>query len=370
MAEAEINARSGAGGGVDQMMGVGGRRSGIYVYPLTLGSKGAPNQGRGSEPEGEANYMKYLLCGIRNSSIPGSMQYTYLNQSVSLPIPMEGLSASYPQNWGPKGVNQIAMGAIAGGSKLMDLAGGEGGKLSQLMARNTQTMGMVEAWLAGEAGKYGGPDAMNQPSNAQLLNSAGRRSALMQRVVGTVTGGATANSFNAGFANNVMGGAMTLPGLSGLAENSQYNLGLRSIDQQMMSYGGPGFRSFNFNYRFRPQSPEEMSMIESIVKWFKYYSAPTKWSNEITRVYELPAVFKIKFYTGFAENTHMNKIGYCALDNIQVKYGGNKFQTFVPDNQGAPPVETTIQLSFKELEIVVRDVKDARDTDPTVQGGY
>ena len=372
MAEAEINARSGAGGGAAHMMGAGGRSSGLYAYPLTLGSRGAPNQGRGSEPEGDANFMKYLLCSIRNSSIPGSMQYTYANQSVALPIPMEGLSTSYQQNWGEgKGVGLAGMGAIAFGGKLAELAGGSSGAVSQLLSRNVETMGMIESWLAGEAGAAGaGRHANEFASQAGSMGGAAKRSALMQKVVGAVTGGATANSFNAGFGNNVMGGVMQLPGISSAAENAQYNLGLRSIEQQMMSYGGPGFRQFNFNYRLKPQSPEEMTMIEGIIKWFKYYSAPVKWSNEITRVYELPGVFKIKFYTGINENTHMNKIGYCALTSLNVKYGGNKFQTFVPDNQGAAPVETSIQLTFKELEIVVRSVADASDRDPTVQSGY
>ena len=51
-------------------------------------------------------------------------------------------------------------------------------------------------------------------------------------------------------------------------------------------------------------------------------------------------------------------------------YGGNKFQTFVPDSGGAPPIETTLSLAFNELEIVVRDVKEPKDTDPTIQSGY
>jgi len=74
MAEAEINARSGAGGGP----GGPERHGGLYAYPLTLGSRGADNDGVGSEPEGQANYMKYMLCGIRNSSIP-EFFYSWLN---------------------------------------------------------------------------------------------------------------------------------------------------------------------------------------------------------------------------------------------------------------------------------------------------
>ena len=365
MAEAEINARSGAGGGPG-----GIRHLGLYAYPLTLGSRGADNNGVGSEPEGEANYMKYMLCGIRNSSIPGSMQYSYLNQSVALPIPPAGVSSSYGGGWASADAGTFAMGALAVGSTAGEFAENlAGGGLSSIMNRNAQTLGMLEEHLAREARAINEQFSPGEPQSNSALAAAGKkRSALMQRVIGSVTKSGAANSFNAGLANNVTGGIMSKMG--GMIEPAQYTMGMRSVDQTMMSYGGPKFRDFNFNYHFMPQSPEEMSMIESIIKWFKFYSAPVKWSNEITRVYELPAVFKIKFYTGVTENKHMNKIGYCALNNISVKYGGNKFQTFVPDSGGAPPIETTLSLAFNELEIVVRDVQESKDTDPTIQSGY
>ena len=42
----------------------------------------------------------------------------------------------------------------------------------------------------------------------------------------------------------------------------------------------------------------------------------------------------------------------CFLENMQVSYGGDRYKTFDPhNNEGAPPVETSITLAFKEIEL-------------------
>ena len=50
------------------------------------------------------------------------------------------------------------------------------------------------------------------------------------------------------------GFAMALPGVSALAEAAQYSIGKRAIEQTMMSYSGPGFRTFQYSFGLRPTS--------------------------------------------------------------------------------------------------------------------
>ena len=41
---------------------------------------------------------------------------------------------------------------------------------------------------------------------------------------------------------------------------------------------------------------------------------------------------------------------------MQVSYGGDRYKTFDPHNsECAPPVETSITLAFKEIEIMHRE---------------
>ena len=52
----------------------------------------------------------------------------------------------------------------------------------------------------------------------------------------------------------------------------------------------------------------------------------------------------------------MHKIAECVLESMNVTYGGERFKSFdgIGDG-GAPPVETTITLNFKEMELITRE---------------
>ena len=55
------------------------------------------------------------------------------------------------------------------------------------------------------------------------------------------------------------------------------------------------------------------------------------------------------------ENNYLNKISTCVLESCNVTYGGERVQFFRPNEDGAPPVETSIELQFKELELITRE---------------
>ena len=40
---------------------------------------------------------------------------------------------------------------------------------------------------------------------------------------------------------------------------------------------------------------------------------------------------------------------------MTVSYGGDRYRTFEADSEGAQPVETTITLAFKEMELITRE---------------
>ena len=57
-----------------------------------------------------------------------------------------------------------------------------------------------------------------------------------------------------------------------------------------------------------------------------------------------------------AENQFINRISECVLTNMSVSYGGDRYKTHEGiDGDGAPPIETTMSLSFSELELITRE---------------
>ena len=126
----------------------------------------------------------------------------------------------------------------------------------------------------------------------------------------------------------------------------------------MLSYGGPGFRSFQFSYSLKPNNHRESDMAYYMTQAFKEFSAPNQRATKYTRVYDLPGVFKIQFYYGGAEHK-IGRIGHCALTNINIRYGGDKFTTFSGSHM---PVQWDITLDFKELELLNRDAIKAEST--------
>ena len=248
---------------------------------------------------------------------------------VVLPIPT-GLNISYQQGWDQAQVAGTS--AAAAGNFGSDL-------------------GMLEK--AASAGDFGG-------SITAILGALDKPVTAMQNVAAEKfgIGGATPDETScSGIAPEATGFLITAPGAQSIAQAAQYHMGKRAIDQTMISYSGPGFRNFNFNFSFKPQSEPESIVVNQLINFFKIQSAPMQEQQDFTRIYQLPAVFKIKFYYGEMEHTHIGKIGHCALTNIGVTYGGDKFSTF--DNATHAPVQTDITLQFKEMELLNRQMLEA-----------
>ena len=65
----------------------------------------------------------------------------------------------------------------------------------------------------------------------------------------------------------------------------------------------------------------------------------------------IPDHFNIKYMYAAGENTHINKIKTCILNQMDVDYGGDKYVTY-PNGQ---PQTTKISLSFQELYTVTKE---------------
>ena len=123
-----------------------------------------------------------------------------------------------------------------------------------------------------------------------------------------------------------------------------------------MVFQGLGRRSFSYSFKMMPKSEAEANAVDQIVRMFRFYMAPS-FDDDIgsSRTMIVPATFDITYMNMNKENNYLNKISTCVLESCNVTYGGERVQFFRPNEDGAPPVETNIELQFKELELITRE---------------
>ena len=125
-------------------------------------------------------------------------------------------------------------------------------------------------------------------------------------------------------------------------------------------FKGPSLRSFNFNIRLTPRSPEESKRVRMIIRALKQHSAAKKnpqifsgdAEGELGGNFLLgtPDVFKLRYIKARTQRDikGLNKFKTCALTSMAVDYTGEvgRFAAYEEDSQ---PVTTIISLSFTEL---------------------
>ena len=104
----------------------------------------------------------------------------------------------------------------------------------------------------------------------------------------------------------------------------QRKTGLAPAPLQEMIFEGIDYRTFSYNFTMTPRN-------------------------------RVPSEFTIRYMYRGKENRYLNTVTFCALTDMKVDYGGGeKYVTYRPDEDGAPPVKTTVSLTFQELEYVDR----------------
>ena len=115
------------------------------------------------------------------------------------------------------------------------------------------------------------------------------------------------------------------------------------------------FRSFAFKYKFFPKNKKESDDVYNIIKTFKFHMHPEMSEGKLFFIY--PSEFNITYYFGDAENGYFHKFATCALENMDVSYGGEQFSSF----RDGSPTEINMSLTFRELEILTKNM---------IQDGY
>ena len=173
-------------------------------------------------------------------------------------------------------------------------------------------------------------------------------------------GGEAAQTFKESFVRGLLD---PLPGLSGIGAVQDIQRGFVRNNRLELTFDGIGRRSFSFNFKCMPKSENEAKAVDKIVNMFRFYMAPSFKGTDVSqsRTMIVPATFDITYlFENGTPNAFLNKISTCVLESCDVKYGGERVQFYRPTQNfrgedGAPPVETDITLSFKEIELITRE---------------
>ena len=128
---------------------------------------------------------------------------------------------------------------------------------------------------------------------------------------------------------------------NGVAINPHLEMFFRSVD----------FRSFSFDFKLAPRNAPEARQIREIINLFKYASTPGYFKGEAGLYLAYPNVFDISFFN--EAQTH--KIARSALTGISVNHSAAGVNTTFYDDY---PAETSLNLTFTELEIMHKDKID------------
>jgi hypothetical protein len=138
---------------------------------------------------------------------------------------------------------------------------------------------------------------------------------------------------------------------SGPAKLIGRGLGFAFNPQQQILFEGIDFRSFPMSFTFTPYSRQEADDVAKIIKLFKAHSAPRIANGGAGMFFVPPSQFKVKFLFNGKENTKISKIATCVIENIDVNYTPNGYAT----TSDGSPVQTTLNISFKEIELITRE---------------
>jgi hypothetical protein len=129
--------------------------------------------------------------------------------------------------------------------------------------------------------------------------------------------------------------------------------------QLQMVYRGTGLRTFQLSFTFTPKSAKEAQDVNNIINQFRFYASPSlgqriggqigATTNSMFLV--PPSLFELEFYVNGKPSEYLPRYGRCILDNLDINHAPNGFAAYGDGSM----VQTTLELSFKEMDILTRD---------------
>ena len=121
-------------------------------------------------------------------------------------------------------------------------------------------------------------------------------------------------------------------------------------------FSGPRLRTFSFNFKFTPRTPDEALEIKKIIKTFKRNMAPQRSSQGL--FLKTPRVFKLDYIYNDTNTQHpyLNKLKPMAMTSFGVNYTPDgSYATYL---DGGSVTSYAVDMSFGELEPIYADEID------------
>lgn len=138
-----------------------------------------------------------------------------------------------------------------------------------------------------------------------------------------------------------------------------------------MLYKMPTLRKFRFDFDFIPKSAQETTVVDSIIREFKYWSSPGRDAGG--KFLQVPHIWDIKYMEGGEERKfrRLNKFKYCVLEAVVVAENPkSNYHMTIDDPAGPAPVHTSLSLQFQETDIIVRQDYDKAYKTEGYRRGY
>lgn len=127
--------------------------------------------------------------------------------------------------------------------------------------------------------------------------------------------------------------------------------GLAINPQQQLLFDGIDFRTYQLAFTFTPYSRQEAETVKEIIKLFRYHAAPQITTAAAGMFFVPPSTFDLDFLFNGQRNGNVTRVAESVIENIDVNYAPNGWSAY--DN-GAP-VQTTLTMNFKEIELIDKD---------------
>jgi hypothetical protein len=124
--------------------------------------------------------------------------------------------------------------------------------------------------------------------------------------------------------------------------------GLAINPNQQLMFDGIDFRTYQMAFTFTPYTRQEAETVKEIIKKFKYHAAPKITTAGAGMFFIPPSTFDVSFLFNGKTNRNVNKVAESVLESVDVNYAPNGWAAH---DDGAP-VQTTLTLSFREMELI------------------
>jgi hypothetical protein len=337
-----------------------GLGTGIYKYPLNVGGTEVPN------------YIMFFPLIRENSKAGQDMSTAGTAQEVERP-PGNAKTENQAKAAAAGGLMTGAMTGMVAGASLANAggkiaSGAKGGLLSKFITAAIKTVGsgfgmaLVGGATAAAAAGIQDNDKTIFSKTALVLQvqdnpkygyAATWETSELGSMMGAVASGQLDPSLGTAGAGLQLAARKAAGAVKAIGGSGGLNTLIEATSKQTPNpykeqlFRSVGFREFEFNYRFAPESQAEYDKVKEIIKQFSKHMHPEQDKSGLFFIY--PSEFLIVVYHREKENEHVKKMSNCALTNMSIEYGSTGgFTTF----EGGIPTEINMRLKFTELELL------------------